>query len=531
MIRRTFGQLLLGVAGFAFVPRRGSASTRVASPPGNPLEWRSGAVRHILPTVSDRKMLLKVSFEAPRDRTPVLRIDGREVVGVRTDTDGETWQFHASGLASGTTHELQLFSGSGRSQPLCDPWPLRTFPSRSDEPDHARVLFYTCAGGHEDFGFLPYATRRRLLRRALSFAPDAVVANGDHVYWDLETARPSARALRSGLDTAPDHAQPVAGTINETFIKRFAAPQVTQVYGTDFRSTPTFFIQDDHDYYENDIADEGGATFPPNPFMVEMARETQRMLYPEFLPDEGRPADLTGSTTGGVAQPVSESFGTLRYGRLLEALLYTVRRTMTLTGPDAVFVEPAAEDWLVARMEADEVAHVVNVPSGPFGWTAGKWGEWYPDQVGANGELSATPPKPFWQSGWLKQHDRLLSAMARMTDRIPLTIGGDLHASAYGVISPPKAESDAARPVHAVLCGTIGTGTGWPSRSRGVPPTPSGRIEMDEVVAPVEQHGFTIADFTPGSIRLRLFAWDRARQTEDAIDTLKPLRDVKSARS
>jgi len=27
--------------------------------------------------------------------------------------------------------------------------------------------------------------RNRLLRRGLSFQPDAMIANGDHVYWDL----------------------------------------------------------------------------------------------------------------------------------------------------------------------------------------------------------------------------------------------------------------------------------------------------------------------------------------------------------
>lgn len=38
--------------------------------------------------------------------------------------------------------------------------------------------------------FLPLAVRNRLLRRGLSFRPDAVVANGDHVYWDPQETRP-----------------------------------------------------------------------------------------------------------------------------------------------------------------------------------------------------------------------------------------------------------------------------------------------------------------------------------------------------
>jgi hypothetical protein len=53
------------------------------------------------------------------------------------------------------------------------------------------VLFFTCAGGHDALGFVPAATRNRLLRRALSFGPQVAVANGDHVYWDLLSPRGS----------------------------------------------------------------------------------------------------------------------------------------------------------------------------------------------------------------------------------------------------------------------------------------------------------------------------------------------------
>jgi hypothetical protein len=54
-------------------------------------------------------------------------------------------------------------------------------------------MFFTCAGWHGrlPIGFLPTAVRNRLLRRGLSFGPQAVVANGDHVYWDLP--RPTSR--------------------------------------------------------------------------------------------------------------------------------------------------------------------------------------------------------------------------------------------------------------------------------------------------------------------------------------------------
>src|SRR6185369_1470477 len=111
-------------------------------------------------------------------------------------------------------------------------------------------------------------------------------------------------------------------------------------------------------------------------------RAQQRLWYPEFLPDPNRPAGLPGSDN--VDRPsfrpsgTSESFGTLRYGRLAEVLLYDVRPTVTLAGPTAVFVAPDVEAWLKARAAAREVIHLVQVPSNPPGWSAGKWGEWYP---------------------------------------------------------------------------------------------------------------------------------------------------------
>ncbi len=142
--------------------------------------WNNGAVRHLLPTVSDTQMLLKASFSAPLSQPPLLRVATLTVRGRMTDTRGEMWAFHATGLAPARRYTLTLNASSGQS--LCQPWDLSTFPSPEARPDKLRVLFFTCAGGHEGLGFLPVVVRNRLLRRALSFQPDAAVANGDHVY-------------------------------------------------------------------------------------------------------------------------------------------------------------------------------------------------------------------------------------------------------------------------------------------------------------------------------------------------------------
>ena len=44
-------------------------------------------------------------------------------------------------------------------------------------------------------------------------------------------------------------------------------------------------------------------------------------------------------------------------------------------------------------------------------------------------------PKPYWQTGWRAQHDRLLQAASARRDRIPLFVNGDLHAIAEGRIT------------------------------------------------------------------------------------------------
>jgi hypothetical protein len=49
-------------------------------------------------------------------------------------------------------------------------------------------------------------------------------------------------------------------------------------------------------------------------------------------------------------------------------------------------------------------------------------------------------------------------------------------------------------------------------------------------VKPVEQHGFTIADFAPDKIALRMFEWDVKPQSPDAIDRLEPFHTVELAK-
>lgn len=499
--------------------------------PPQQAEWDAGLVRHLLPTVSDSRILLKVSFAEALGAPPTLRLGASAVQGTQNDTAGEHWQFYATGLDAGRSYTLSLVDDRGG--PLCQPWPLATFPPEDSRPERFRLLYFTCAGGVEGTytavgqrtGNLPTAIRNRLLRRALSFGPDACVANGDHIYWDLhqwlgdEPGALSARGRQSNFDFSAS----VFGTSNELSLKAAAGPQIVPVYGTDFRSTPVFFLQDDHDHWENDSASDEMVNFPIPWFQLQLARATQQLYYPEFLPDAGRPVGLPWSGMSDRGD-LSESFGTIRYGGLAEVLLYDVRRTMTLAGPSAMFVDPQVEEWLHARTASPDVRHLVHSPSNPWGWSAGKWGEWYPDVLDAEtGRLTTDVAKPYWQEGWVRQHDRLAESIGSMRGRSPLVVSGDLHAIALGEISRTGGVDLSANPITTVLSGPVGTSPGgFPSVVRGVGATPSTHLDVTQAVAPLEEHGFTLIDFLPDRIVLRLFRWDVNREPIEAIERLEP---------
>ena len=242
----TMGSLVLGARSADLFAQRGTAPAAAG--------WDNGQLRHLVPTVSDSQMLIKASFVRPLTAAPSLRVGSTTIRGQMSDTAGDIWQFRAVDLRPGQSYRLSLAASNG--QALCEPWQLSTFPAADATPDRFRVLFFTCAGGPDSpnltSGNLPIAIRNRLLRRGLSFQPQAAVANGDHVYWDLHSPRvPRDRRNNTRLESFNRSAL-VFGTTNETVLKLAAGPQIVPLYGTDFRSTPLFFLQDDHDYFDND---------------------------------------------------------------------------------------------------------------------------------------------------------------------------------------------------------------------------------------------------------------------------------------
>lgn len=487
--------------------------------------WQSGPIAMIIPSATHDRFRVKVIGDRPFATPPWLRVGEEDVKGYFTDTASQHVTFDVDGLAADTSYQLQILDSD--KTPLTDGWPLKTFPRPDASPDKARFLFYTCMGGADMFRhpiglhpiFLHSSARQRLLRRALSFQPDAAIALGDHMYWDI-LSRTGLVMGRSPIVTARvgsfDRSVPLLGTENEPLLKRAALRQIPAVYGNLMRSTPSFFVQDDHDYFENDEATEDLRTFPADAFMLDAAKTTQRLYYPEFL-------DTTGLADFETDEATSLHFGTLRYGNLVEMLMYDCRRHMDYTA-GGHFLDERVEHWIRDRTANSDAAHVFNVPSTPTQWTAGKWGEWYQDITDPEtGALTDKIVKPYWSEAWRAQHDRLLTSVSARKTGIPMVISGDLHATAVGRMFESGEHSFADNPVVSALVGSMGTGEkGWPSASyRAQPPSISTTVNAENLYPPVEENGFTLVDIERGRVTLSQFKW-LPEQGPEAIDTLEP---------
>ena len=500
--------------------------------------WDQGDLVHLIPTANHNRFLIKTSFHSPLTTIPKIQIDGRYVDGKRQDTQGRFWSFDIRELNSSTEYTLQLYDNDLKR--LTDSWPLQTFPNSNENVQSLRILTYTCGGGDEELvladgqaSFIPLEHRQRLLARGLSMNPNVVIANGDHVYWDEQSMtrnKPKIimdawRKLQSKLGVL-DRGKAILGTSNEVILKRVVDRQIAQLYGVSLRSTPTFMLTDDHDLFENDEATDDYKTLPPIKHLLDVARATQHLYYPEFLPDENRPLNLPGSDLVGRVSGLSESFGTFRYGKLFEGLLYDTKRYVSINGESAHMVPPDVERWLLDRTAKVDTTHLAHIPSTPIAWSAGKWGEWYPDVVGKEGRLVVDKSKPYWPSGWWRQHQRILKGLSEQLNRIPLILSGDLHMFA-GVKILRSGELDLKdNPVHSFVVGPLGTdGPAYPSAARGVLPETPTAVKTTEYQSPLEKNGFTIIDISPEAVAIEFYAW-RSPEPEEMIDRMVPVNQI-----
>jgi hypothetical protein len=486
-----------------------------------PKTWaaRKDDIRHILPMTTDTSLSVSVSVERPRSRLH-LSVGDIGIPGKKMDSKGRFWSFTAKDLSASTSYKLQLSDEKGE---LGEPWPLRTFPARDSEPESFKLLAFTCAGGPDGLGtpsmqvFKPHTFRQTLFDAALVEQPDAAIAIGDHIYFDLRgDEHPSFGrnskwmklfsgwyfSLRYG---SFDRSKPIIGTPNEEVLTNIGDEQIANLYGTRFKSTPIYFVSDDHDYFENDDATEEIVTFPPDAFSRSAHKAIADLYYPA-LP-------------GGPKPEWNRNFGTLTYGRLFEASLIDCAGKLTL-GEDARLFPPVAEDWVITRINESRAKHYALVPSHPMGWTAGKWREWYPDVVAPNGftgvvsnevmsdtkgQLTVEAEKYLWQKGWFRQHQRLFEALGELRDGTRFTFSGDIHAQ--GAISiTGSAELTFDAPVKSLLVGPVSTSDAtWPSTARGIPAAQPAWLSSNELLATKEVNGFTLMDFTDSEIRVRFF--------------------------
>jgi hypothetical protein len=304
---------------------------------------------------------------------------------------------------------------------------------------------------------------------------------------------------------------------------RIGDEQIADLYGTRFKSTPIYFLSDDHDYFENDDAEPDIVTFPPDEFS-RAAHQAMAELYYPSLPEAPGPE-------------WRRAFGSLRYGRLFEASLYDCAGHLTV-GDEAKLIPDVAEQWLIDRMQNSPATHYAMVPSHPFGWTAGKWREWYPDVVApagftgvvtnknlsdVKGQLTTAAQKYFWQKGWWDQHQRLLEALANSRSGSRMIFSGDIHAQ--GAVSiTSSGDLLLEKPVKSFLVGPVSTSDAtWPSSARGISAETPGWLTCDELSSTREVNGFTIFEFEGSAARARLFdcgGYDRSKGEDGRVQSV-----------
>ena len=111
--RRKFLRSSAATALSLTVPADWFAQAASAAAPGS-ATWDAGGVRHLLPTVSDTRMLIKMSFGTSLMEAPTLSVGGTSVRGRIGDTRGEHWHFYVTDLKPQHRYTLSL-AGALRS--------------------------------------------------------------------------------------------------------------------------------------------------------------------------------------------------------------------------------------------------------------------------------------------------------------------------------------------------------------------------------------------------------------------------------
>ena len=471
---------------------------------------RNKKVRHILASASHERFALSISLYKKTSKLDLI-LDGQNIVkGMQVDKKGTNWKFISDKLLSNQSYELQLVSDD---RPIYKPWRIKTFPSPNLDVENVSFMSFTCAGGPEGFRssgkefFKPIKFRQKVFAEGLSKKPDFAISIGDHIYWDLrgESSPPVGRNnkfikffLGSYISLVYgkfNRLESASSSNNEKVLKKLGNEQIASLYGTKFKSTPIFFIPDDHDYFENDDAEEQLVTFPADKFSKDVFKKMADLFYPPLLdtPD-GEPR---------------RNIGRIRYGSAFEGLLADCAGNMTLGNKKAVLISNEDEKWLLTRIKDSKAKHLAFIPSHPFGYTAGKWREWYPDVVaeegatgtvvnellsGTIGSLTTNANKYLWQEGWFLQHQRLIKSISKRKGS-RFIFSGDIHAIGAASIMQ-SGDIKLKNEVKTFLVGPVGSSSaGWPSFARGITADNPKSLICNPIFKTIEENGFTFFKF------------------------------------
>ena len=472
-------------------------------------------VNHILASASHEKLAISVSLSKKTTKLQLM-LDNKVIIkGIQKDRIGTNWQFISDKLSSDHSYKLQLIS---EGDPIYKPWNLKTFPSPDAKVESVSIMAFTCAGGPEGFKisgkefFKPLKFRQKVFAEGLSKNPDFAISIGDHIYWDLrgENAPQVGRKNKLikfflgsyiGLVYGSfNRSEKASSSKNEKVLKNIGNDQIASLYGTRFKSTPIFFIPDDHDYFENDDAEEKLVTFPADDFSKDAFKQMADLFYPPLL-----------DTPDG--QP-KRKIGRIRYGNAFEGLIADCAGDMTLGDKKALLISKKNEEWLLSRINQSKAKTLAFIPSHPFGYTAGKWREWYPDVVaeegasgtvinellsGNKGSLTTEVNKYLWQEGWFFQHQRLIKAISeRKGSRF--VFSGDIHAiGAVSIIKSGKLKLK--NKLKSFLVGSVGSSSaGWPSFARGITAESPENLACESIYEVKEENGFTFFNISKDKV-------------------------------
>ena len=276
------------------------------------------------------------------DRAPTLRVGGTSVRGRMGDTRGEHWHFYATDLLPGRRYQLALV------------WQQRA--SRCASRGSSR-LFRRPTSGRRNSGCCstpaPAVTRRlNFCRRrsataccaaALSFPPDAAVANGDHVYWDLLAPVGAAPARIAGGREAVRHVRSLG---DRAWRRQRNRAQAHRQGRRSCRCTARISARRRCSSCRTTTTIS--TTTKPltrssrsrRRFMLAARPRDTASLLPRIPSRRGaaaRPAVVVGGRPRAAACPKASA--RCATAGLAEILLYDVRRTLTLAGPSAVYVD------------------------------------------------------------------------------------------------------------------------------------------------------------------------------------------------